>query len=312
MPVECLRCAQIEGRQPTPGGVIYDDGLWHVTQHPSEYTDPGELILATRRHCESLAQLTREEAAALGPLLRAAVAVVEEVVRPERVYVAAHGERVRHVHFFLLPRTRDLPAGHVRSDLFRNGRNQLRRLGLASNPSAGDRAAAAARMRELWPRAVAGLCLVLGLHTGAAAAQGPDGCPRGRADEKATMISGAVHAPHRVLAAAIDSALVSLGYHLNAQQSTPDQWVTEPRFAWPGGAPPEGWSGGDNPGVEVVVDLSGQGDSTRLSIAANTVCAVAAAAGTKPGETESSLEATAALEVAQGVGQRLTRPGDGS
>jgi diadenosine tetraphosphate (Ap4A) HIT family hydrolase len=105
-------------------------------------------MVKLRRHAESLAELTPAEAAALGPVLRSAVAAVERVVRPERVYVASYGERVRHVHFFLLPRTTSLPAGHVTSDLYRRGRTLLRRLGLRRNPSAAARADAAARLRD--------------------------------------------------------------------------------------------------------------------------------------------------------------------
>jgi diadenosine tetraphosphate (Ap4A) HIT family hydrolase len=95
-----------------------------------------------------LAELTPPEAAALGPVLHAAVAAIERVVRPERTYVASYGERVRHVHFFLLPRTRALPAGHVTSDLYRKVRMLLRRSGLARNPTAAERGEAAARIRE--------------------------------------------------------------------------------------------------------------------------------------------------------------------
>ena len=77
-----------------------------------------------------------------------AAAAIERVVRPERVYVASWNERVRHVHFFLLPRTRSLPAGHVTSDLYRRGRTLLRRSGLAANPTTAARAEAAARIRD--------------------------------------------------------------------------------------------------------------------------------------------------------------------
>jgi hypothetical protein len=52
------------------------------------------------------------------------------------------------VHFFLLPRTRSLPAGHVASDLYRKARMWARRTGVARNPSQADRAAAAVRIRE--------------------------------------------------------------------------------------------------------------------------------------------------------------------
>src|SRR4051794_29980245 len=113
----CPICDEVAGRLAAPGGIIFDDGLWNVTHHRSPYTDPGELIVKTRRHCESIAELTLPEAAALGPVLRSAVGVIQRVVAPERVYVGSYGERVRHVHFFLLPRTAALPAGHVLSDV---------------------------------------------------------------------------------------------------------------------------------------------------------------------------------------------------
>ena len=150
----CSVCEEVAGRITAPGGVIYDDGFWTVAHHTGRYTDPGELIVKLRRHCESLSGLTDAEAAAMGPVLRSAVGAVEQVVRPERVYVASYGERVRHVHFFLLPRTTALPAGHVVSDVYRRGRTLLRGWGVLRNPSAEARAEAAGRIREsdLWKR----------------------------------------------------------------------------------------------------------------------------------------------------------------
>ena len=147
----CPICAQLAGATPPPaGGVIFDDGRWVVTHHPKPYADPGELIVQCRRHCESLGDLTQDEAAALGPVLRAAVHAIETTVRPERVYAACFGERVRHVHFYLLPRTSAMPAGHVKSDLHRNARMLLRRAGLLPDPGREARALAAARIREAW------------------------------------------------------------------------------------------------------------------------------------------------------------------
>lgn len=147
----CSLCDEIAGRAPTPGGIIFDDGLWVVTHHRSPYTDPGELIVQTKRHCESMADLTAAEAGALGPVLRAAVQLVERLVAPERVYVASYSERVPHVHYFILPRTAALPKGHVLSDLYRQGRNRLRKLGLLKNPSPESRVRMAERMRAEWP-----------------------------------------------------------------------------------------------------------------------------------------------------------------
>ena len=144
----CDICDVVAGRVTPPGGPIYDDGLWLVTHHTGPFTDPGELIVQVRRHCESLSALTAAEAATLGSVLRASVTAIERVVRPERTYVATYGERVRHVHFFLLPRTRQLPAGHVVSDLYRKMRMLLRRTGIARNPVPADRVATAARIRD--------------------------------------------------------------------------------------------------------------------------------------------------------------------
>ena len=148
MAERCSMCEEVAGRIVPPGGVVYRNEWWEVGHHPGQETDPGELIVKLRRHAESLAELTSEEAAAMGPVLRAAVAAVERVVRPERVYVASYGERLRHVHFFLLPRTTSLPAGHVTSDLYRRARTLLRRVGIFRNPPTTARAAAAARLRD--------------------------------------------------------------------------------------------------------------------------------------------------------------------
>jgi diadenosine tetraphosphate (Ap4A) HIT family hydrolase len=146
----CSACAEIRGDVTAPGGVIFDDGLWFVSHHTGAFTDPGELIVKTRRHCESLGELTGAEAAALGPLLNAAVAAIDRVIRAERIYAVSFNERVRHVHFLLLPRTAEMPRGHVISDLYRRGRNLLRKFRLLPNPGSAARSNAAEKIRRQW------------------------------------------------------------------------------------------------------------------------------------------------------------------
>jgi diadenosine tetraphosphate (Ap4A) HIT family hydrolase len=146
----CSACAEVAGDIRAPGGVIADDGLWYVSHHTGLFTDPGELIVKTRRHCESLAELTPAEADALGPVLRAGVRALEKVVVAERIYAVSFNERIRHLHFLLLPRTADMPRGHVISDLYRRARNLLRKVGVLRNPTAEARAEAAARVRQAW------------------------------------------------------------------------------------------------------------------------------------------------------------------
>lgn len=97
----CSACAEVAGDLVAPGGVILDDGFWYISHHTGPYTDPGELIVKTRRHCESLAELTLEEARALGPLLRSAVGALERTVvaelarNPDAASRAAVAGRVR-------------------------------------------------------------------------------------------------------------------------------------------------------------------------------------------------------------------------
>ena len=146
----CSACAEVAGDISAPGGVILDDGFWYVSHHTGPFTDPGELIVKTRRHCETLAELTPAEAGALGPVLRAGVRALEQVVAAERIYAVSFNERIRHVHFLLLPRTATMPRGHVVSDLYRRARNLLRRVGVLRNPGAEARAEAAGRVRQAW------------------------------------------------------------------------------------------------------------------------------------------------------------------
>lgn len=144
----CSACTEIAGGLSAPGGIIFDDGLWFVSHHTGPYTDPGELIAKTRRHCESLSELTTAEAAALGPLLRACIGALSSAVASERIYAVSFNERVRHVHFLLLPRTAAMPRGHVISDIYRRVRSVLRRVGLVRNPTLEERAAVAVRIRH--------------------------------------------------------------------------------------------------------------------------------------------------------------------
>jgi diadenosine tetraphosphate (Ap4A) HIT family hydrolase len=144
----CSACREVAGEVTAPGGVLLDDGLWFVSHHTGTYTDPGELIVKTRRHCESLGELTSQEAQALGPLLHSAVSALERVVTAERIYAVSFNERIRHVHFLLLPRTASMPSGHVVSDIYRRIRTVLRRVGLVRNPTPAERAAVATGIRQ--------------------------------------------------------------------------------------------------------------------------------------------------------------------
>ena len=67
--------------------------------------------LVVRRHMTAVADMTEDEAAELGPLVKEVSRVVQEVVDCDKTYVVQFAEHQdhRHVHVHVIPRARDLP-----------------------------------------------------------------------------------------------------------------------------------------------------------------------------------------------------------
>ncbi len=72
----------------------------------------GWLVLLPRRHVVALDELAADEAADLGPLLRAVSSALREVLGSQKTYVAlfAEAEGFAHVHFHVIPRQPGLAA----------------------------------------------------------------------------------------------------------------------------------------------------------------------------------------------------------
>jgi diadenosine tetraphosphate (Ap4A) HIT family hydrolase len=103
--VGCLSCDLLAGRRPMPGGIIETTDLWAVS-HCVGPLGVGTLIVKPRRHVLHVADLTPEEAAALGPLLQRAAAAVTEAFDPAQVYVClwSHADNVPgHIHWVVQP-----------------------------------------------------------------------------------------------------------------------------------------------------------------------------------------------------------------
>ena len=107
--VGCMACDANAGRLTAPGGVIYEDDLWRVEHALSPALLRGWLIVKPRRHVEHLADLTLDEASALGPLVQRVSGALQRALAAERVYVCSFGELVNHVHLYVLPRYADMP-----------------------------------------------------------------------------------------------------------------------------------------------------------------------------------------------------------
>jgi len=81
---------------------------------------PGWLVVVLRRHVVEVAELTVEEAAELGMMLRQASAALEAVVGCSKTYIALFGEQegFEHLHVHVVPRMPDFGEGHLGTRVF--------------------------------------------------------------------------------------------------------------------------------------------------------------------------------------------------
>jgi diadenosine tetraphosphate (Ap4A) HIT family hydrolase len=106
--VECMACALSSGKLELPGGRISRTRYWLV-EHCTGPLGLGTLIVKPERHVTSVADLSEEEAAELGPLLRRASRVAQQLVEADQVYncLWSHvgGQKV-HIHYVVQPVTK--------------------------------------------------------------------------------------------------------------------------------------------------------------------------------------------------------------
>ncbi len=107
----CLSCDIVSGKALEPGGTIFENEFWQVGSVRPPVVWRGFLIVKLKRHCEHLADLSAEEAAALGGVVQTTCRAVMEVLQPAKVYVCSFGDGVKHVHFWVLPRPVEMRAG---------------------------------------------------------------------------------------------------------------------------------------------------------------------------------------------------------
>jgi histidine triad (HIT) family protein len=105
---ECFVCRKHRGDEPVPGGPILDAELvyashaFHADDDPQPYL--GHLVVEPRRHAPGVADLTDDEAAAVGVAVTRLARALESSQGAEHVYVAVLGHHIPHLHVHLVPR----------------------------------------------------------------------------------------------------------------------------------------------------------------------------------------------------------------
>ncbi|MEM7802244.1 MAG: HIT family protein [Chloroflexota bacterium] len=109
----CISCETVAGRFQPPDGILYETEYWIIFLRSRPLLVAGQGFLVLKRHRESLAELTSEELAEIGPLMQKVQLAYDQVLNPDKVHFALYAEDVKHIHFHVLPRVSSLPAGNI-------------------------------------------------------------------------------------------------------------------------------------------------------------------------------------------------------
>ncbi|MEM8545699.1 MAG: diadenosine tetraphosphate hydrolase [Cyanobacteria bacterium P01_H01_bin.119] len=138
----CLACQTLSGEILVPGGIIAENDWW-LADHCLGAYGIGSVVVKTKAHRETMADLSANEAAALGFFLQQISAAMEKALGAERIYINLWmDEAPFHVHFVLQPRypgKEELGLKGIELQVFR---------ALDKPPAAAQAAAAAIKIRE--------------------------------------------------------------------------------------------------------------------------------------------------------------------
>jgi histidine triad (HIT) family protein len=112
-PSTCFICQKVQGEIVIPGGLIYRDELLeatHLFPDPQGAVYLGYLMIEPLRHAPGLADLSVEEAQAVGLLMSRLSQALKEVLQAEHVYAFVLGDHVPHLHLHLIARHPGAPA----------------------------------------------------------------------------------------------------------------------------------------------------------------------------------------------------------
>lgn len=134
----CFICRKHQGEEASPpGGCIYEDEHWMVCHAPGKLGPLGTLFLESRRHFLDYSEMTPEEAASLGNVLKKMYGALRtHVADVARIYQLCTMEGQPHFHSWLVPRQQEIPEKGLKF--------------LARDDSCGDEEAAAlaGKLRE--------------------------------------------------------------------------------------------------------------------------------------------------------------------
>jgi histidine triad (HIT) family protein len=103
---DCFICRKHRGEIVIPGGAIYEDDIVYAghLRTGAHSTYLGYLMVETKRHTPGLAELTDQEAQALGLLVTRLSRALKACTGAEHIYSFVLGHDVPHMHIHVVPR----------------------------------------------------------------------------------------------------------------------------------------------------------------------------------------------------------------
>jgi len=106
----CFICRKHKGEEAIPpGGYIYEDEHWMVCHAPGKLGPLGTLFIESKRHFLDYAEMTDEESASMGNVMRKIYSVLKLRTGAERVYQVTLIDGVPHFHSWLVPHRKEDP-----------------------------------------------------------------------------------------------------------------------------------------------------------------------------------------------------------
>ncbi len=84
-----------------------------IASQANSYRIPGYVIVLSKAKNTRMADFSQEQAADLTKCLAAAEALVQRIVKPERIYILKFGEENPLIHFHVFPRTERIANAYV-------------------------------------------------------------------------------------------------------------------------------------------------------------------------------------------------------
>jgi len=105
----CFICRKHNGQElAPPGGYIYEDEHWMVCHAPGKLGPLGTLFIEAKRHFLDYSEMTEDEAATFGDVLKKTYHALRTYTNAERIYQLSTMEGQPHYHCWIVPRGKDV------------------------------------------------------------------------------------------------------------------------------------------------------------------------------------------------------------